>query len=314
MSCDDEARVEKVEVEEPDVSASAIAAGPSEPEPERRPPLLVIDVRERQLIDLLRSRFQPAAAAADPGSAPDDGTPTAAALSGCDLEVRRLDVGDAEIRGADGEVLLVVERKTLADLGASLRDGRYAEQRKRLTDAFGQGRVAYVLEGASGQSGFTFGDERKDVGGTSAARLQGAALSLMLGSARVPVVFTRDLSDTAAFLRRAAAFLTADRPTAAASGGYAGAACRASAVKKRDNVDPHQCYLQQLCQVPGVSYGLASALAARAGFGSMRELVATLDALPARERLKALQAVPKVGKMLSERIVLFLIGEGRPLP
>ena len=114
-------------------------------------------------------------------------------------------------------------------------------------------------------------------------RTRGALLSLTIGSSRLPVVRTRDVSDTADFLMRAAEFLTNDASRGHANkGGYAGAACRASAAvfsKKRDNVDARQCYLQQLCQVPGVSYAIAAGIAETPGFESTRAFARTRAAL-----------------------------------
>ena len=64
---------------------------------------LVVDSRERQLIKLL----------------------------GGSVDVRTLDVGDVLCQHEDGSGW-VAERKTTNDLAASLRDGRWAEQRDRL--------------------------------------------------------------------------------------------------------------------------------------------------------------------------------------
>ena len=224
------------------------------------------------------------------------------ALASSDVSVtsRMLHVGDVEIRIGDS-CALVVERKTVPDLIASMRDGRWSEQKRRMMDTAGKERVAYVIEGSIAWDC----DKERCINGMPASRALGALTSLLLGH-RVPVVFTRDVADTAAFLRRAATFLSTSPK--GDSGGYAGAACRASAVraKKRDNVDARQCYLQQLCQVPGVSYCLATAIADQDGgvaFGSMRALIGTLEALPTHKaRLAALQRVPKVGKTLAERI------------
>ena len=260
---------------------------------------IVVDVRERSLIaELAEDAIETKALlvgdieihASDPGS------PTVALAdeSQCD--------GGAEQPSPQQRPLLVVERKTVADLAASIRDGRWSEQKRRMMETAGRERVAYVIEGQLPR----WDDDDGGVHcGMSSKRLLGALSSLLLRH-RVPVVYTRDVADTAAFLRRAGALLTAAPPPPSACGGYAGAACRASAVraKKRDNVDGRQCYLQQLCQVPGVSYGLATAIAGTPGFGSMRELLGTLEALPtAKARSAALQRVPKVGKAIAEQLL-----------
>jgi ERCC4-type nuclease len=56
---------------------------------------------------------------------------------------QRLDVGDVEVRS--GEASIVVERKTWADLAASICDGRFHEQKLRMVDERAQ--YVYVVEG-----------------------------------------------------------------------------------------------------------------------------------------------------------------------
>ena len=280
---------------------------------------LVIDVRERALVRELARRH--------------------AAVS---VRVVQLDVGDAEIRRfpapmVDGDLgcdrpLLVVERKTWSDLASSIGDGRWAEQRRRLIDTVGAERVAYVIEGGEtawgegdGDERFAFVDDGEGCGDAAPARrtrgmpsrVRGAMLSLSIGSSRIAVVRTQDVADTADLLVRAAEYLTSpNRASGDASGAsvaYAGAACRASATcqRKRDNVDARQCYLQQLCQLPGVSFSIASGIASTPGFETMRSLLRTLDRLDDdKARITSLQRAPKVGRTIATRILAFF--EDRP--
>ena len=53
-----------------------------------------------------------------------------------------LEIGDIMIVNSE-KPLLVLERKSLADLAASNRDGRYREQRARLLSMRGQGIATY---------------------------------------------------------------------------------------------------------------------------------------------------------------------------
>ena len=63
-----------------------------------------------------------------------------------------LEIGDIMIINSE-KPLLVLERKSLADLAASNRDGRYREQRARLLSMRGQGiAIAYLLEAGNGWS------------------------------------------------------------------------------------------------------------------------------------------------------------------
>ena len=66
---------------------------------------LVIDTREKKLIELLREKD-------------------------IDHEVEQLDVGDIHIKNEFSTI--VIERKTIVDMLASVKDGRYREQKERL--------------------------------------------------------------------------------------------------------------------------------------------------------------------------------------
>lgn len=103
--------------------------------PEKGVAGVVLDDRERRLVDLMQSTH-----------------PTIS------VSRVRLEVGDAHIV-REGGVVLAIERKTRADLVASLKDGRFHSQRMRLVATFGCDRVAYVVEGGTDWSSHESGAE-----------------------------------------------------------------------------------------------------------------------------------------------------------
>lgn len=68
-----------------------------------------------------------------------------------DIKIESLEIGDIQIceTSEDGntEILLVYERKTIADLDSSIKDGRYHEQKSRLVSNVQRNRICYILEG-----------------------------------------------------------------------------------------------------------------------------------------------------------------------
>jgi ERCC4-type nuclease len=66
-----------------------------------------------------------------------------------DLVKQKLDIGDIIIMDDDKTPLLIIERKTFADLLSSIRDGRYEEQSYRLRHSSGidSHNIVYLIEG-----------------------------------------------------------------------------------------------------------------------------------------------------------------------
>ena len=62
-----------------------------------------------------------------------------------DVEIVSLDLGDIVIQNGDDAI--VIERKTIADLAASIQDGRHREQKARLIDNYPQSRIVFLIEG-----------------------------------------------------------------------------------------------------------------------------------------------------------------------
>lgn len=64
------------------------------------------------------------------------------------IQAEILELGDVIISDDDGEELLIIERKTIKDLAASIKDGRYEEQSFRLNNIFiPNHNIIYLIEG-----------------------------------------------------------------------------------------------------------------------------------------------------------------------
>lgn len=92
--------------------------------------IIKIDCREHSLIKLCKHYI--------------DIVPT---YKGVQIVTENLPIGDI-ILNHNGEDLVIIERKTLADLGSSLKDGRYEEQSYRLTASpVHNHNIFYLIEG-----------------------------------------------------------------------------------------------------------------------------------------------------------------------
>jgi ERCC4-type nuclease len=223
-------------------------------------------------------------------------------------EVRQLDVGDAHLVDEDGAVVLMLERKTLPDLTASIKDGRFREQRCRATAAVGgdASRLAYVIEGAAPRW-----SDAEPVHGLDASAVR-AALARLQAVHGCAVWFTRDARDTAgllAHLRERLGDYVADR--AANARPYH----ECVQVAKSANRDPRCVAVLQLAQLPGVTAGSAARVLDELGADTLGDLVRALDAMPSHEeavaRVAAVRRTAGDGRRLGPALAKTLVSAFR---
>ncbi len=181
-------------------------------------------------------------------------------LPGVFIEVRRLALGDYLV-----DERLLVERKTVDDLAASVCDGRLFRQARRLAAHRSQA-VCFVLEGTSR------GAERI---GVSREALQGAVISLTLVFG-VPLLRSRDSDETARLLVYA--------------GGQVARAAAVSAHRSGRKVGASERIRMRMLQaIPGI--GPLRARALLACFGGIPALVsATVDEIAAADGIGRMTA------------------------
>ena len=168
-----------------------------------------------------------------------------------------LEVGDIMIVNSQTDIpLLVLERKTFADLASSNRDGRYREQRARLLSLRGQGiPVGYLLEVGPGWSSDL---KRVWPGQVSEDLLMSIIMRLQLTHG-IPVLYSKDVSVSTTIICHLCKMLKkepdvfsptkgilADATVAAA--GYA----EAISAQKSANRNLRRTSSNMLCAIPGI--------------------------------------------------------------
>lgn len=94
---------------------------------------IIVDNREKKLYELLVSFLEDE----DPEKVK------------CSIEIQQLHLGDIIICDEEDNELLMIERKTPADLAASIKDGRYNEQSFRLSNyKLHNHHIIYLMEGS----------------------------------------------------------------------------------------------------------------------------------------------------------------------
>ena len=259
-----------------------------------------IDARERELIPLIREKM---------------GETTTDQIT---ISVESLPLGDI-IFCKDEQELLIIERKSVADLAASIKDGRYQEQSYRLDGTeLHNHNIVYLIEGNMARATF------------DKSALYSSMFSLQYYKG-FSVWRTFSIDETATILCNSIKYLA--KSSATRTGYYAGSPVgggvsgsgseepKTSSDKdyvnvvktiKKDNVTPNNIGEIMLCQIPGVSAG--TALAIMAHFKCMVNLIADLQEHGAscleKVELKNAKGVSrKLNKTCVANLVKFLLQE-----
>jgi ERCC4-type nuclease len=220
----------------------------------------VVDTRERELIPILQ-------------------WPT-----------RNLPVGDIWIALSGEDVQrggIVIERKTTNDLEASILDGRYREQRTRLTTYCQQtgARPLYIIEGIMDRIW----------GKLSQETLQKYLNRLMLRYG-VSVVHTESIDATAALCRTLVSQISAEAEIFVQADPAALAYSSTVTISKKGNMDPTNFALCTLQGCPGVSSAAATAILNT--FGSLVGVLAAEETAFAVVQVGKRKLGPAVAKRL----------------
>ncbi len=167
--------------------------------------------------------------------------------------------GDIQVL-VDGEILLVFERKTTDDLLASIKDGRYKNQKAVLFQSgYKPSQIYYIIEG----------NIKLTATSKSQKPLVGALINTMLRD-KICTMITRGVDETYALICDIFERVKAD-PDKYKNPSVAG---QIITMTQGDKITPEICFRNQLCQIPDVSEKTASAVMGR--FSTMKSLILEL--------------------------------------
>jgi ERCC4-type nuclease len=209
------------------------------------------------------------------------------------IQIKECKIGDIHVIGES--VHLVFERKTMSDLAASLKDGRYKEQKHRMLSQYAPKQLTYIIEGATPTS-------MDDKYGISKPVYDGMFIYTMYRDG-IHVVHVPSTQDTAKFIWSVATKVQ-QNPAKFDSSNEDYVSSRKAKSRRIDNMTTDTCYIMQLCQIPGVSIKLAKSIQDR--YGSLRTLITTLIA--SADPCKELSSIPLIGTKKAKTIVNYLLG------
>ena len=220
-----------------------------------------------------------------------------------DATVSNLDIADIQVQWGK-EKCIYIERKKVSDLKASIRDGRYREQKVRLLTAAPPKHIIYMIEGNVG-----FSDPS----------IVGAIINTQLKDG-IHMMFSRSAMETSQWVIEIAnrvkkepekyfteLKLKDDLPVQGSAFASPSGTEWIDHVKvkrcKIDNIDPKTCFELQLCQIPSISTKIAQNISmnlpedARNMGGFLRYIT---------NNVNFLNNIPLVGPKKRESIKLFL--------
>lgn len=203
------------------------------------------------------------------------------------VAVEQLEVGDIIIQNDTTKVVL--ERKTFADLLASISDGRYREQKARMLAAAPAQNCSYIIEGDY------------DI---TVHEYTGMVINTIFRD-NISVIHTRNMDETVIWIRKIAQQLD-KHPEYFGGGSQSGPTyidCLKVKTKKIANITKPVCYILQLCQIPGISQKIAQEIAKV--YPSMPDLIQAIKTASIPDKI--LCDIPLVGAKKAKAIVEYLM-------
>lgn len=246
---------------------------------------LVVDNRERDLIKLLNER-------------------------NVEHRVDVLDIGDINwIK--DGELWMVIERKTVADLKASICDGRSREQKARILNCgLSRDRIMFLIEGSLSK-----GLDEK-MYNIHVSSLIGSIVNMQLRD-NLKVYKTASLSETANYIARLHQKISSESEIFFKVGECADDVSYAATLKKRkrENMTPKVWYISQLSLIPQITERIAGSICE--AYPTVASLVSAYERTEEADRPKMLSDLVypiangktrRVGDKISTRVYNLFYG------
>lgn len=236
---------------------------------------LIVDNRERKIIDELTTK-------------------------GIPHTVSTLDVGDFHVTDDEDNLVGIWERKTYADLAASVKDKRYQEQKLRLK-AHESVYKGYIIEG-------TCPNPTKKYQSLQPGAIESIKLGITCRDGLI-LFNSTSITHTVVILQKMLKKFP-EYVTDSKSSEQIIVENSISSVKK-ENFTPEMCYISQLCQLPQVSYNTAKSIQGR--YQTMTSLVQAL----ASDRLETIDTISnlkvkdrRIGNSIAQKLCDYLV----PLP
>lgn len=201
-----------------------------------------------------------------------------------DVMYENLAHGDIQIL-LDDNILFLFERKTIADLIASIKDGRYKNQKYILDQSgFSSDQIFYIIEGSV----------KWESTSSVNKSVNGAFINTLLRD-KIGIFQTKDLTTTFSLIKSILDRVSKDPEK------YLNSTTERQIVTLSINekTTPEKCFINMLCQIPTISEKTATAIKTR--FSTMKNLISELESKSREEQETILSTVKIVDENNKQR-------------
>lgn len=226
---------------------------------------IIIDNRENKLIDLFLH-------------------------NGIDIITQNLDIGDIILSNGENP-LIIIERKTLSDLCASIKDGRYKEQKIRLINNYQNAKKLYLIE---------------NVGDFNLSK--DTLLSCKINSTlrdNIPILESKSIQNTYELIMKIHQNVPKYLDILLGNKSQEESYVNCINVNKKANLTKENIGILQLSIIPGISKNIAKIILSH--FGSIRDLYNQIESIEQNEIITEISELKngkrKLGKKLATKIM-----------
>ncbi len=242
--------------------------------------IIKFDNREKELIKLLENK-------------------------GYDLIKENLDLGDIQLLDSNSkELIIIIERKTLSDLSASIKDGRYKEQKERMIYSIKKSIRKIVLIEGNDYKDFTL----------PINTLNSVIINTMIRD-NIHIHLTKNIEDTIIFIENIMLQLPKyyedlEKEIVYGEDKICNNEFNCKVVKK-DNITEKICFRNMLTQIPGISTNMASIFSEK--YNNMENFINKLNEESFNDKINIIRILSdekygtrRIGEKIAKKIVLFI--------
>ena len=217
--------------------------------------------------------------------------------------LENLDIGDIQFIDFDSkEIIIIIERKSISDLGASIKDGRYKEQKERMNHSLKKNcRKIILIEGSD-----------IDSFGLPISTMDTVIINTMLRD-NMHIHITKNMNETIQFIENIILQLPKyyedlHKEIILDEHKEYNAQYNCSTVKK-ENITSNICFRNMLAQIPGVSTTMANVYVDK--YHNMENFIQTLNNSSNKNKHELILLLAnekfgktnrKIGEKISEKI------------